>query len=124
MEEKSITQREKKLINESKKYSIRAGDTWTINDRNTAGHKSTITKVKGEEIRHIPRTHAPTTRRHNNLRLQENPRKDDPRESYILRKVQKTSIKKVGKQHKGEDIKNPIDKSVIRHLKKKDKKNK
>ncbi len=109
---------------ERKLKRIRAGETWSINDVRTRGHKATITKVKNDEVRHIPRTHQPITRRMKNIQLQENPQKSDKRKTYILPKVQKTSFKYLGKKQKGEDIKNPVDKSIIRHLKKQDRKNK
>lgn len=118
-----VGQQERELVN-AKTRKVRAGETWTINDRRTAGHKSTITKVKNDEVRHIPRTHSPTTRKHKNIKLQENPQKGDVEDSYIVRKVQITNIRKIGKQQKNQDIKNPIDKSVIRHIKKQDKKRK
>lgn len=109
---------------QGKKSKARAGETWSINDAATRGHKSTITKVKNAEIRHIPRTHKPITRNIKNIELKENPQKSDERKTYILPKVQRTNIKYVGKKRNNEDIKNPIDKSIIRHLKKNDKKNK
>ena len=102
----------------------RPGETWTINDINTRGHKSTITKIKGEEVRHIPRSHAPTFRGRRNIQLQENPQKGDKQKAYILSKVQTTSRKNLGKQQFDQDIKNATDKSVIRHLKHVDKKRK
>ena len=109
---------------ERKLKRIRAGETWSINDVRTRGHKATITKVKNDEVRHIPRTHQPVTRKIKNIELQENPQKSDKKKAYILPRVQKTSIKYLGKRQKCEDIKNPVDKSIIRHLKKQDKKNK
>lgn len=113
--------------NQIKKHEVfllnaRASETWSINDSKTRGHKSTITKVKHDEIRHIPRTHTPITRKMKNIELNENPQKNDKRKAYILPKVQKTTPKFLGKRHKNEDIKNPIDKSVLRQLKKQDKK--
>ena len=102
----------------------RPGETWTINDKLTRGHKSTITRVKGEVVSHIPRSHAPKTRGVKNIRLQENPQKGDSRDAFVLPKVQKTKRKNLGKQQFGQDIKNATDKSVIRHLKKVDKKRK
>lgn len=103
---------------------VRAGETWTINDVKTRGHKAVITKVKGQEVSHIPRTHSPTTRKHKNIPLQENPQKSDSRKAYISPRVQKSNIKNVGKKQINQDIKNPIDKSVVRHLKKEDRKRK
>ncbi len=117
-----LDNKEKALLNYSKK--VRAGETWTINDGKTRGHKSTITKVKGNEIRHIPRTHSPITSKKGNIPLHENPQKSDGRKAYIAPKVRKSNIKHVGKKQENQDIKNPVDKSVLRHLKKQDKMNK
>lgn len=103
---------------------IRAGETWSINDRVTRGHKSTITKIDNRVVKHIPRTHTPVTRNERNIELRENPQKNDNRKAYILPKIQTTKVKYIGKKQEGEDIKNPVDKSVIRHLKKQDKKRK
>ncbi len=122
MTNKELQKKEQQIVDYSRK--VRAGETWTINDISTRGHKSTITKVKGDEIRHIPRTHSPTTRRRTNIPLQENPQKGNRQKTYILSKVQKTKRKNIGKKHINQDIKNPIDKSVIRHMKKVDKKRK
>lgn len=116
MNKNQIKQHEILLIN------ARAGETWSINDSKTRGHKSTITKVKNDKISHIPRTHTPITRKMKNIELKENPQKNDKRKAYILPKVQKTTSKFLGKRQQNEDIKNPIDKSVLRHLKKLDKK--
>lgn len=111
--------REKQIINVSRKNSVRAGDTWTINDSKTRGHKSSITKRKGDTVEHIPRTHSAEVKRYGykNHKLQENPQKNDKRDCYILPKVQTSKIKDLGKKH-DEPIKNAVDKSVIRHMKK------
>lgn len=103
---------------------VRPGETWNINDAKTRGHKSTITMVKNGEIKHIPRTHSPVTRQMNNIKLQVNPDENDNKAAYIIPKVQKSAIKHVGKKVENQDIKDPIDKSIIRHLKKQDKKKK
>ena len=105
----------------SKKDGVKAGETWTINDALTRGHKSSITKRKGNEFEHIPRTHKPFTRGRKNIKLQENPQKDDNRDCFILPKVQTSKVKDLGKKQ-NEPITNPIDKSIIRHLKKEHKK--
>ena len=117
----NLHKREEALLNYSKK--VRPGETWTINDGKTRGHKSTITKVKGNEVRHIPRTHSPTTSKKRNIPLQENPQKSDNRKTYIAPRVRKSNLRNVGKRQINQDIKNPVDKSVLRHLKKQDKMN-
>ena len=103
---------------------VRAGETRRINDAKTRGHKSTITNVINETVEHAPRTHASTTRNMKNIELQENPDPKDKKKSYMLPKIQKTNIKNVGKKIRGEDIKNPVDKSILRHLKNQEKKKK
>ncbi len=103
---------------------VRAGETRRINDAVTRGHKSTITSVKNGVVKHDPRTHQPSTRNMHNIKLKENPNPNDSKDAYILPKIQKTHMKYVGKKIEGEDIKNPVDKSVLRHLKKQDKKKK
>lgn len=112
-----LQKKEKQIINTSRKNSVRAGDTWTINDSETRGHKSSITKRKGEIIEHVPRTHSERTNRKRNIKLQENPQKEDERDCFIVSKVRTSKVKDLGKKH-DEPIKNPIDKSVLRHLKK------
>lgn len=101
-----------------KRQFARAGEFWTINDGKTRGHKSLITTRKDNDINHIPITHSPTTRKMKNIKLQENPDKHDKRDSYILPKTQKSTIKDLGKKQAGMKISNPTDKSVIRHIKK------
>lgn len=123
MKNKQIDEHEALLLKTSAKKA-RAGETWSINDSKTRGHKSTLTDVGPDEVSHIPRTHTPVTRNEKNIELRENPQKNDKRKAYILPKVQKTKPKYLGKRQKNEDIKNPVDKSIIRHLKKQDKKNK
>lgn len=119
-----IVKQAKENLLEKQNKEIRAGETWSINDSITRGHKSTITNIKNDQVKHIPRTHSPKTRKMRNIKLQENPAKNkgDNKDTYILPKVQITNMKYVGKKHIDEDIKNPVDKSIIRHLKKEDKK--
>lgn len=101
----------------SKSRIVRPGETWSINDSKTRGHKSTITDVKNGVVHHIPRTHSPVTRNEHNIPLQVNPDPNDSRQSYVVSKVQRTDYKNIGKKQQNQDIKNPIDKSLIRHLK-------
>lgn len=111
------------------KNKAKGGEIWSVNDINTKGHKSLLikpTKVENKKgvIRHTPITHAPETRRLRNIPLKENPDKNDNRKSHILPKVQKTKRKFLGKKQKDMKITNPVDKSVIRHIKKVDKRKK
>ncbi len=109
----------------SKKYYAKAGEVWSINDAKTRGHKSLITKRKKsepEKIEHIPITHSPKTRNIKNIELQENPELNKDEKSYILPTIQKSKVKDLGKKQNDIQIKNLIDKSIIRHIKKKNKK--
>lgn len=104
-----------------KRKEVRAGEIWVINDGKTRGHKSRITRNKPDMIEHIPITHSPETRKMKNVPLQENPKPGDVNKAYILPKVQTSQKKYLGRKHPEYVIKNPIDKSVIRHIKKKGK---
>ena len=101
---------------------VRPGETWSINDSKTRGHKSTITRVKNGIVHHVPRTHSPITRNKHNIPLQENPNPYDSRQSYVIPQVQRTEYKNIGKKQENQNINNSIDKSIIRHLKNVDKK--
>lgn len=106
-------------MKKNKRHNVKAGEFWTINDINTKGHKSLITKNKKDTVEHLPITHSPITRRNKNIKLQENPDKTDSKDSYILAKVQKSHKKYLGKSHLELKITNSTDKSIIRHIKKK-----
>lgn len=100
----------------------RVGEIWSIKGTKTKGHPSIITKKKKKDsIEHIPITHAPNTRKKKNIKLRSNPNKQDCRDSYILPKVQKTKAKNLQRKRDDMKITDPIDKSVIRHIKKKGK---
>lgn len=105
----------------NKRNEVKAGEIWVINDGKTKGHKTVITKNKSNIVKHIPITHSPITRKKKNYRLEENPDKKDNRTSYILSKVQISNKKFLGRKHPEMTITNPIDKSKIRHVKKKSK---
>lgn len=107
--------------------NIRGGDIRTVNDARTRGHNSVICKPtkkdrKQNTVKHIPLTHAEKTRNMKNVKLQENPQKGKKETSYVLPKVQKTRSEKVGTKKKDIRIKNSTDKSVVRHIKKQNKK--
>ncbi len=113
----------------SNKDNAKGGEFWSINDSLTRGHKSLLIKqTKAENkkgiIRHTPITHSAKTRNINNILLKENPDKNDNEKSHVLPKVQKSNKNSLGKKHKNMKITNPIDKSVIRHIKKTDKQKK
>ena len=75
-------------MKQNKRHNVKAGEFWTINDINTKGHKSLITKNRKDKVEHLPITHAPVTRRRKNIKLNKTPDKTDSRDSYILAKVQ------------------------------------
>ena len=103
------------------RIEVRAGEIWVINDIRTRGHKSHITRSKNNVVEHIPITHSPETRKMKNIPLRKNPNPQDNKQSYILPKVQVSQKKYLGRKHPEYKIKNPIDKSIIRHIKKKGK---
>ncbi len=110
-----------------KRKQVKAGEFLSINDVRTRGHKSLIVSAnkkerKKETFKHLPITHSPTTRRLKNISLIENPEGVDE-QSYILPKVQKSRLSDdvLGKKHPNTKIKNSIDKSIVRNVKKKSK---
>ncbi|MBQ3492501.1 MAG: hypothetical protein IJA88_00155 [Clostridia bacterium] len=117
----------KELQSKNRLKFARAGEVWSVNDKDTAGHKSVILsnnkadRKKGE-VKHSPITHAPTTRKMKNIILQENPdhknAKKGDKPSYILPKAQisKNTVKAQKRDYV--KIKNPIDKSIRRHIQK------
>ena len=81
--------------------------------------RSRIEKIKKTgEVRVITTTHSPYTRGRKNLRLQENPQEGDEKPAYAVNKTQRTDSGHLGKKHSDMKIKNPIDKSIFRHIKK------
>lgn len=117
------------LFKRNKFNEVHGGEIIAINDKNTKGHNSIICKPtkkdrKSEKVKHIPITHSPKTQRQKNIKLQTNPQKDKTENSYIRPKIQKTKPDKLGKKRTDMSIKNATDKSVVRHIKKIDKKRK
>lgn len=109
----------------AKKKIARRGEVWSINDINTRGHNSLILKgnKNSSNVFHLPITHATHTRRMRNVKLHTNPNKNESDDSYILPKVQKSKEEHLGRKSKSLKIKDPIDKSIRRHIEKKSKKN-
>ena len=107
-----------------KKINLQEGQIRKINDKTTRGHNSNILKINSKKkvIYHTPTTHSPKTHKENNIPLQENWQKGEKKQAYIRPKAQKTNIKNVGKENKQMVCKHPIDKSIIRHIKKQIKK--
>ena len=105
-----------------KKFAKR-GEVWSINDKNTRGHNSLI--IKGNKnsstVSHLPITHSPQTRKMKNIKLNSNPNKNEFDDSFILPKIQKTKEKHLGRKTESLKIKDPIDKSVIRNIEKRNK---
>lgn len=114
-----------KAKHEKFKKEIRAGEWHRVHDKRTNGHKSLVTEVeKGGVVKHIPITHSPKTRHQNNIKLQENPQKGKNEDTYLIPKVQKTDAKCVDKKVLNMQVKNATDKSVIRHIKNKNRQGK
>ncbi len=108
------------------KKVAKRGEIWSINDKNTRGHNSLIVKgnKKKNNVSHLPITHAPKTRRLKNIQLNSNPNFSDPSTSYILPKVQISKSKHLGRKNESLKIKDPIDKSIVRNIEKRYKRNK
>ncbi|MBQ8425662.1 MAG: hypothetical protein IJX17_06535 [Clostridia bacterium] len=126
---KSNTQRKNTDKEKSKKYNAKAGEIWYVNDKKTKGHKSIITKRRKsnyEMVEHIPITHSRKTNNIKNIKLQENPEKNNKskKASRVMPIVQKTHYSNLGSKRDDVIIINPNDKAIIRHIKKKSKKNK
>lgn len=103
---------------------VQKGKVYAVNNKRIRGHKSLIINLSEFDIDTIVFTHAPVTRRIPNIRLQENPDPTDfdengnLRETYILKSIQRANIKELGKSYPNFKIKNSVDKSIIRHIKK------
>lgn len=103
---------------------FRKGEVYAVNNKVIRGHRSLIIDLDDINIDTIVFTHAPKTRRIPNIKLQENPDLNDVDESgnlrntYILKSIQKANIKDIGKYYPNFRVKNPIDKSIIRKIKK------
>lgn len=107
----------------AQKKIAKRGEVWSINDKNTRGHNSLI--VKGNKnsstVSHLPITHSPRTRKMKNIKLNSNPNKNEFDDSYILPKIQKSKEKHLGRKTESLRIKDPVDKSVRRHIEKRNK---
>ena len=124
---KQVISKQKNTNSTSKKNQVRAGEVWFVNDKKTSGHKSIITKrtkTDYDKVEHIPITESDSTYGKKNIRLQENPEKGSTMKSHILSKVQKSKVKNLGSKQDDVIVKNPIDKSIIRHIKNERKRNK
>lgn len=104
----------------NKRKIAKRGEIWSINDRKTRGHNSIIVQGNAQKssVLHIPITHAETTRNMRNIDLFTNPNKQDPKISRVIPKVQKSHEKSLGRKNTNIIIKDPRDKSIIRHIKK------
>lgn len=107
-----------------KNSKIRRGDVYAINNSRIRGHRSLIINLDEFNIDTIVFTHAPSTRKIPNIKLQSNPDITDLdefgnlRNTYILKSILKANIHDVGKYYPNFRVKNPIDKSIIRNIKK------
>lgn len=93
----------------------------SINTTAARGHKTKIKINKKGVILGATITHSPITANKKNIPLQENPQNGHSEQAYVVRKQTKTTIKNTGKIHSDIKTKNPIDKSIMRHIIKKKK---
>lgn len=101
---------------QSKRANARAGEFWTVNNKEIRGHKAEILKrKKNGKVEVAMITHSS---KHGNIKLQENPQPKDTKSAYVVRQKKKTTINKLGKKHPDMKIKNKTDKAVIRKIKK------
>lgn len=107
------------------KSKVRRGEVFAINNKNIRGHRSLIINLDDFNIDTIVFTHSMKTRNIPNIKLQVNPDSKDIdeygniRDTFILKNIQKANIKDLGKYYQNFRVKNPVDKSVIRHISKK-----
>lgn len=107
-----------------KKKLIRAGEAARIRTKKASGHKGLITKRrKTGQMDAFTLTHSPYTRGQKNIPLQVNPQNTDAEPSYVVKSVHRITDKNIGKKQPDIVIKNPTDKSVMRKLRTKAKKN-
>ena len=108
----------------AKNKIVKRGEIWSINDKNTRGHNSLILKgnKNSSSVLHLPITHSPRTRNMKNVKLHTNPNKKETDDSYILPKIQSSKEKHLGRKTESLKIKDPVDKSVRRHIEKRNKK--
>lgn len=103
---------------QGKRANARAGEFWSVNSKETMGHKGVITKKrKSGKVDVITTTHSKYTKGRKNIKLQENPQKSDKRAAYVVNKVHKVNAKQLGKKQPDMTIKNKTDKAVIRKIK-------
>lgn len=124
-QQKVVQKLQTKNMPQGKKSKARAGEFWSVNSKETLGHKGLITKrKKSGKVEVITTTHSPYTRGKKNAKLQENPQKEDKRTAYAVKKVHKLKVKQLGKKQPDMKIKNKTDKAIIRNIKNQDKRKK
>lgn len=100
------------------KRQARAGEFYSINNKNIKGHIGEITKVnKNGEIEVVILTHAKRTFGKKNIQLIENPNPLDEKKAYVVKHRQSVNIKQVGTKRDNLKITNVRDKSLIRKIK-------
>lgn len=101
---------------QSKKSKARAGEIWTVNNKEIKGHKSQILRrKKNGKVEVAMITHS---NKYGNIKLQENPQPNDKKNAYVVKHKKRTTVQKLGKKHPEMKIKNKTDKSVLRKIKK------
>ena len=114
---------EQKMGKREKNFErVRQGQTYSIKTAIHTGHKGLVVKKHRNGTLEVEVfTHHPYTRGRKNIKLQENPQKNDSADSYALSKIQRVSIEKAGKHQGDMVIRNKVDKSVRRNLQRKGK---
>lgn len=103
------------------RQNARAGEVWVVNNKIVRGHPSLLTRRKHNNIEYIVTTHAPYTAHKRNIKLQKNFDKNDIKDSYIVKKLQRGYIDDLGTYKPNLYPRNNIDKSIIRAIKNKKK---
>lgn len=101
------------------RLKIRAGEIRAVNTKKARGHYGLTFKIRKNGIVETGIfTHGKRTFGKKNIRLQENPNPNDKRTAFVVKKKQVANAKQLGRKREDMTIKNPIDKSIMRHIKK------
>ena len=98
------------------------GHFYSINTKEIRGHKGQVTKKFGDKRIAVIITHSQYTRGRKNIKLNENPQKDDLEFSYVVKKARFIDDSKIGKHHEDIIVRDSVDKSILRNIKNKKKK--
>lgn len=110
-----LQKREEAILTYSKK--VRAGEFYSINTKRIKGHPGRLSRLyKNGKADVIVVTHAPRTRGINNIKLRQNPDKEDKRAAYVVQKKESVNKKHIGKKRPNMKITNSTDKSTFRKI--------